>query len=266
MTERKTRIAISVTAAVLSLGLGGSGIAAWEIHATHPAATGEHHLLQVQDRGRTGSTFKSAPEFPPTGYLEEFDDAAQGRFDRAAPELSRDFPPAGGSRSSRPSPEFPEYAPEGLGSRVPFGQRQGSTEPRGTGSGTSQQMWGAPPPVAPPVLGQDWPMPPADAAGAWGEFPSMPPVGGSSDWGEYPGMPSEHRYSGWGDSPAEDPRRARPSPGLEPQWPRSPAPADSYPSYPEYQHDSWDRARPETPRDRFPSYRDSPRGGYDWGR
>lgn len=261
-----TRIAASVSAAILSLGLGGSGVAAWEIQAAHPTAAGPHHLLQVQDRGRPGSTFRTAPEFPPKGYLEEFDDSAQGRFDRPAQELSRDFPPAGGSRPSRLSPEFPEYAPDGLGSRVPFGQMQGQTEPRGTGSGTSQQMWGAPPSVARPALRQDWRQPPGDAAGAWGEFPSMPPVGGSREWGDYPGMSPEPRYPGWGEFPTEDPRRASPGIGQDYQWPRSPAPSGSFPSYPEYQPDSWDRARPETPRDRFPAYRDYPRGGSDWGR
>lgn len=270
MTDSKSRIAASVTAAILSLGLAVPAATAWERQTAQPAASGGQHFVQAQDRGRSGSAFRTAPEFPPTGYLEEFDDAAQGRFERPMQEFARDsFPPAGASGLQGFSSDFPEYAPQGLGSRVPSSGLQGQSEQRGTGSSASRQMWGDPS-FTPPAPGQDRRMPSADPGGAWGEWPSMPPVGGPRDRGDYPGMPAETGYPGWSGYPSEPPRRAspttRPGSGPDHQWPLSPAPGGSYQAYPEYQPESWERTRPETPRDRFPSYRDDPRGDYRWGR
>ena len=270
MTDSKNRIAASVTAAILSLGLAAPAATAWERQAAQPAATGGHHFVQAQDRGRSGSTFRTAPEFPPTGYLEEFDVPAQGRFERPSQEFARDsFPPAGASGFQGLSPNVPEYAPQGLGSRMPSSGLQGQTEQRGTGSSGSRQTWGEPS-FTPPALGQDRSMPSADPAGAWGELPSMPPAGATRDWGGYQGISPDPRYQGWSGHPGEDQRRAspatRPGSGPDHQWPLAPAPGGSYQTFQERQPESWERTRPETPRDRFPPYRDDPRGGYGWGR
>jgi hypothetical protein len=177
VTNRKTRIAASVTAAILCLGLAGSAFAAGERQAADDAAADGYRFLKVQDRGQTGSTFRTAPEFPPTGYLEEFDDTAQSRVDGPAQELARDsFPPAEGSRPSRLGQDFPEYAPHSLGGRVPSSRLQGQTEAVGTGPAGSLPTWGDPP-FAPPAVGPDRRMPAADPGGARGDFPSLPPVG-----------------------------------------------------------------------------------------
>jgi hypothetical protein len=255
---------------MLCLGLAGSAFAAGERQAANDAAADGYGFLKVQDRGQTGSTFRSAPEFPPTGYLEEFDDTAQRRVDAPAQELARDpFPPAEGSRPSRLGQDFPEYAPHSLGGRVPSSRLQGQTEAMGTGPVGSLPTWGDPP-FTPPAVGPDRRMPAADPGGARGDFPSLPPVGAPRDRVAYPGMPPEPPRQGWGEYPREDPRRA--SPGMHPgsgpdhQWPLVPAPESRYQTHPEYQPESWGGARPETPQDRFPSYRDYPRGDYGGGR
>jgi hypothetical protein len=271
VTNSKTRIAAYVTGAVLSLGLAGDAVSAWEIQAANPEATGAWQFLQVQDRGRPGSTFRSAPEFPPTGYLGEFDDTVQGRFDRSAQEFARDpFPPAEVSRPSRLGQDFPEYAPQAPGSRVPSSRVPGQTEPGGTGAGSSRPVWGDPAFAAPPAVGPDRRMPPADPGGTWGDFPSLPPAGGPRDRVDLPGMPTQPRHQGRAEFPHEGPQRASPGtyPGSGPehQWPLAPS-GSGYQGYPPYQPESWERTRPETPQDRFPPYRDFPRGdSYGRGR
>lgn len=115
-------------------------------------------------------------------------------------------------------------------------------------------------------------MPPTDAADAWGEFPARPPTGGARDWQDRPGMRAEPRDPSWGEFPGDPTHRPAPDAIPEYQWPRSEASDDRFPRYtdfPDYAPEPWDRAYPESSMDRFPEYRDyreSPRGGYDWGR
>lgn len=275
MITSNTRIVASTTAAILSLGIGGWAAASWGgLQSGHPASASGHHVLSVQDRGRPGSTFRGAPEFPPSGYLEEVDPTAQDAFDRQPQALSREAPPAPGSRAWRFAPENPEFAPEGLGSRVPLGAMQRPPEPWGTGSGSPQPMWGTPSPpvIQPSPPAPEWSMPPTDAADAWGEFPARPPTGGARDWQDRPGMRAEPRDPSWGEFPGDPTHRPAPDAIPEYQWPRSEASDDRFPRYtdfPDYAPEPWDRAYPESSMDRFPEYRDyreSPRGGYDWGR
>lgn len=270
MTNAKLRIAATLTMALLPLGLSGSAVAAWETRAEWTRATGELRLVQADGRSQPGSALHTAPEFPPFGYLEEYEDGAQSRFDRPGQALPREGVPAGiGSRSRDFAPEYLEFAPEDLGSRMPPTRLPGPAEPRGSAAG-SRPMW-AEPPFSPPSATQDRRAPASDPRGAWGEFPHVAPGMSPGARVENPGIAAEPPHPARGGYPAENPRgagsAARPGSGAAQQWPLAPpGPGSSYLTHPEYQPGGWERSPPESPRDLFPGYRDQPGGPYGWGR
>lgn len=255
MIESKSRWYRCILAAVLPLGLHGHAVAAWE-PVPPPSAPESSLLAQMQERGRFGSPPPAAPEFPPEGYLQEYEDAP-----RALP-LQDSFVAPGGSRSVGRVPEGPQYAPEGYGSRfAPGGRPQEAVEPR---PATGPRPTWADPPFAPPT-GRPDPAPVQDTRGVWPDPSPAPATGSEFDRSGFPvAVPDPRRQ--WGEAPPDGPRRpvppAAPAGGFEHPWPSAPGTGSGYQTYPEYAPESWDRMR-GTARDRVPSYPDYPRGGFD---
>ena len=249
MTKRKNGFIGTLTLAALALGVSQPGTAAWEERVeAHTAESGL--LFRVQERAGPRTPFSGRPEFPPPGYLAEFEDSVDQQLQRETGDATRS-PFAGGRATPPPAraPESPEYAPRALRGEFP-----GSREDQGTLSrpapGASRD--GREPPGGRPTWAQ-----PATATPR-----SLP------QYGEMPGTVPGAR-PGRDDFPATEPRRRVPSApsgvGFEHQWPSAPS-AGSYQTQPEFRPETWDRGRPASASERFGSPPEFPGSGFEWQR
>ena len=237
------------TLAALAFGIGQACPAAWE-QAAEAANVEGGQLLRVQDRGGPRTTFSGRPEFPPPGYLAEFEESFGERRQHESGDGTRTTLP--GSLGMPPAPrppEPPEYAPRTLGA-PPLGSRtgQGTLPPR-----APEATWdGREPPGRRPT----WAQPPTAPRGRpqYGEMPGAAPGAGLRR----------------GDFPATETRRRTPSTsaggGLEHQWPSTPSASGSYQTRPEFRPDTRDRSRPANASERFRSPPEFPGSGLEWQR
>lgn len=242
MTDRKTMIAASITLGVLFLGVNEPTPAAWDRPAAAHAATGNHALAQVQDRGRAGGRYQTEPEFPPRGYLEDIEDPPRARADASGRDRLQDPQPplGGGSQSPVIAPASPVYAPEG--------DPREQTDRRGTGS-ASLRGWGAPA-LTTPAAGQDIDIPRRDRGDGRIDFPGALPGMEPRDRFGLPAMPTDRGERDGADFPAAGARGDRmpaPAAGRDHQWPLAPPTEGDYPSSSE---------------GRLP-FAEYPRGGFD---
>jgi hypothetical protein len=237
------------TLAALAFGIGQACPAAWE-QATEAAAVEGGQLLRVQDRGGPHATFRGRPEFPPPGYLAEFEES----FDERRQHESRDgigttLPGRPGMPPAPQPPKPPEYAPRTLGAPA-FGSRSGQ---------------GTLPPRAPEATGDG--REPQGRRPTWAQPPATP-ARERPRYGEMPG-PTPGAGLRRDDFPANETRRSPPSApagGYEHQWPSTPSASGRYQTHPEFRPDTWDRSRPAGAAERFRSPPEFPGSGLEWQR
>lgn len=230
MTDRKTMIAASITLGVLFLGVTEPTPAAWDQPAVAHAPTGNHVLVQVQERGGAGGRFQSEPEFPPRGYLEDIEDPPRARADASGGDRFQDPQPplGGGNQSPVIAPASPVYVPEGLRGGMPSGDPREQADRRGTGS-ASPGGWGAPAFTAP--AGQDTDIPRHDRGDGRIDFPAVPPGVEPRDRAGLPAVPTDRGQRGGAAFPAAGARGDRmpaPGSGRDHQWPLAPPTEGGY--------------------------------------
>jgi len=250
VTKRKNGFIGTLTLAALALGVSQPGTAAWEERVeAHTAESGL--LFRVQERAGPHTPFSGRPEFPPPGYLAEFEESVGQQRQRETGDTTRG--PFASGRATPPAartPEPPEFAPRTLRGEFP-----GSREEQGS-------------PYRPaPGATRDSREPPGGRP-TWAQPPTAAPRG-LPQYGEMPGtMPGAR--PGRDDFPATEPRRTVPSApargGLEHQWPSAPSAGGSYQTQPEFRSETWDRGRPASPSQRFGSPPQFPGSGIDWQR
>ncbi len=236
-------------AALTSFALGASQTAhaAWD-PGTALSSWESSHMIRVQERTQPRTTFRGRPEFPPPGYLAEFDEPrgqqresgsqSRGRFQdlQAGPSAGREM-------------ERPEYAPGSRSGQYPGARMEfpGGSRPGGTPSQFPERVqetpvrptWAQPP--APPPRGT---MEPARPYGAWPERDELPP---SRPRWQAPASPGSGDY--------------------EHQWPASPGSGSSFQTQPEFHSGSVPgRSRPGGTPDRFTSPPEFPGPRSDWQR
>lgn len=250
VTKRKNGFIGTLTLAVLALGVSQPGTSQGE-QSVEAGAVDSRLLLRVQQRAGPGTAFGGRPEFPPPGYLAEFEepvgeqrqrqtgDPAQGLFvgGRAAPPASR-------------TPEPPEYAPRTLRGEFPGSRENQGARYRPAPGVTRDDR-------APPGGRTTWAQPPTAAPRSLPQYGEMP--------GTMPGA-----RAGRDDFPANEPRRTVPPGssvgGFEHQWPSTPSAGGSYQTQPEFRSETWDRGRPASASERFGGPPEFPGSGLDWRR
>ena len=247
---RKNSFIGVLTLAALALGLSQPGWAAWE-QSVGAGAVERGLLLRVQQRAGPRTTFSGRPEFPPPGYLAEFEESVDQQRQRETGDATRG--PFAGGRATPPAtraPGTPEYAPRTLRGEFP-----GSREDQGTLSRPA------------PGAARDG-REPSGGRPTWAQPPTATPRG-LPQYGEMPGtMPGAR--PGRDDFPATEPRRTIPSApaggGFEHQWPSAPSVGGSYQTHPEFRPETWDRGRPASASQRFGSPPEFPGSGLEWQR
>jgi hypothetical protein len=223
---RKSRLIGPAVLAVLALGASQTALPAGDPGNGAAAAGGAHPLLvQAQGRG-AAPAFRVRPEFPPPGYLAEFEDMPQGR-------LVREATPGGPDPRAEREQAPPEFAPGGYERSLPGGA-VGRTQ-------TPRIDFGSP-------MGRGTAPIPPDAVPGRPGYPTAP--GGAAGRGEFPG--SDMRWQG---------RAGSPGTGQGHQWPT--APGGSYLSHPEYPSERQERGRPTSPSGGYPPLPESPGRGFD---
>jgi hypothetical protein len=247
---RKNSFIGTLTLAALALGVSQPGTAAWE-QSVESGAVERGLLLRVQERAGPRTTFGGRPEFPPPGYLAEFEEPVGQQRQRETGDATRS--PSPGARATTPAaraPEPPEFAPRTLRGEFP-----GSREDQGTLSrpapGATRD--GREPPSGRPTWAQPLTADPRSVP-QYGEMPGTVP-------GTRPGRD---------DFPATEPRRRVPSApaggGFEHQWPSAPSAGGSYQAQPEFRPETWDRDRPASAPGRFGGPPEFPGPGFEWQR
>ncbi len=247
---RTPRFIVTFTLTVLALGLGQTGTAAWD-QAAEAEAGGSGPLLLVQAPGGPPATFSGRPEFPPPGYLAEFEESPWERRQRESGEGNRTTRP--GSPGMPPAPRSPEseYAPGSFGAAPPGSRAQqgGRSALAPEGSWDRREPSGGRP--------------------SWDE-PSSTPLRERPRHGEPPGMVPPGARPGRNEFPAPETRRRPPSAaaggGFEHQWPSPPSAGGSYQTHPEFRPDTRDRRRPANASERFRSPPEFPGTGLEWQR
>ncbi|TVP80034.1 hypothetical protein [Thioalkalivibrio sp.] len=247
---RKNSFIGTLTLAALALGVSQPGTAAWE-ESVEAGALESGVLLRVQQRTGPRETFSGRPEFPPPGYLAEFEEPFGQQRQRETGDATRS-PPAG-SRATPPAgraPEPPEFAPRTLRGEFP-GSREGQgTLPRPAPGATRD---GREPPGGRPT----WAQPPAADPRSLPQYGEMP--------GTVPGARPDRDHF-----PATEPRRRAPSApaagSFEHQWPSAPSLGSSYQTQPEFRPETWDRGRPGSGSERFGGSPEFPGSSFEWQR
>ena len=239
-----------LTLAALTLGISPSGTAAWELRV-ESGAVESGLLLQVQQRAGPRATFSGRPEFPPPGYLAEFEESFGEQRQRETGDATRS--PSPGGRATPPAarvPEPPEYAPRTLRGEFPGSREDRGTLPRPAPGATRD---GREPPGGRPT----WAQPPAANPRSLPQYGEMP--------GTVPGA-----RPGRDDFPVTEPRRgipAAPAAGVfEHQWPSAPSAGGGYQTQPEFRPETWDRGRPASASERFGGPPEFPGPGFEWQR
>jgi hypothetical protein len=222
---RKSRLIGPTAVAVLALGASQTALPAWSPNNNTAVADGAR-LLLVQAPGRGAPpAFRGRPEFPPPGYLAEFEDMPQG-------QSVRETAPGGADPRAGREQAPPEFAPRGYDRSLP-----GRTQTPRTDFGPPMGPGTAP---TPPGAAPGWPGYPTAAGGAAGrgEFPSYDPrwPGGAAS----PGAGQEHQwpttpggsYLTQPEFPSEYQERGHPS-----------TPFGGYPPLPDYPGRGFDRPR-----------------------
>jgi hypothetical protein len=226
---RQSRLIGPAALAVLTLGASQTVLPAGD-PAKETAAGNGAQLLRVQARDRsTPPALRGRPEFPPPGYLAEFEDMPQGRSVR---ETGPGGPDPRAAREQAP----PEFAPGGYERSLPGSAAgRGQTPRSGFGSPTGPGTAASPPGAVPGRPGH----------------PTAP--GGTAGRGDFPG--SDPRWPARTES-----QRAVP----EHQWPT--APGGSYLTQPEFPSERQERGRPGAPSGAYPPLPEYPGRGFDWQR
>jgi len=222
------------------LGLAALAVGASQTTAAQPAgergAGAPMQLAQewVPPRGRA---FQGQPEFPPPGYLAEFEEAPDGRPARIG------------------QPSLHDYAPGATGVMPPAAER-GQRHPEFAPSGYDRSLQAGPPGRETPRSDFGSPMERGTPA------PIPGPVPGRAD---FPGMPGGP--PGRGEAPVGDPRWTPtpygPGPMPEHQWPS--APVGSYLTQPEFAPERLERGRTGSPPG-APGAPQYPPPGWGWPR
>jgi len=246
VTITKNSFIGTLTLAALALGVSQPGTAAWE-ESVEAGAVESGLLLRVQQPTGPRATFSGRPEFPPPGYLAEFEESFGQQRQRETGDATRSPPPGG--RATPPAaraPEPPEFAPRTLRGEFPASRESQGTLPRPAPGATRD---GRDPPGGRPT----WAHPP-------GADPRSLP-----QYGEMPGAHRDRDHF-----PATEPRRRAASPpaggSFEHQWPSAPSAGGSYQTQPEFRPETWDRGRPGSASERFGGPPEFPGSGFEWQR
>nr|WP_296750973.1 hypothetical protein [Thioalkalivibrio sp.] len=250
MTIGKNRFIGTLTLAVLALGVSPPGTAAWEQNVA-AGAVESGLLLRVQQRTGPRATFSGRPEFPPPGYLAEFEESFGQQRQRETGDATRS-PPASG-RATPPAtraPEPPEFAPRTLRGEFPGSREDRGTVPR-VAPGAARD--GREPPGGRPT----WAQPPAADPRSLPQYGEMP--------GTVPGARPDRDHF-----PAPEPRRRAPSApaggSFDHQWLSAPSARGTHQAPPEFRPETWDRGGPAGSSERFGGSPEFPGSGFEWQR